>query len=609
MSLLAPLAALFALIIPVIVALYFLRVRRPEAPISSTLLWRRAVRDRQASVPWQRLRFSWLLLLQLIAALLVVAALVRPALTTHAALAPHTIVVVDDSMSMQATDVAPSRFEVARQKANSIVDQMTPAARVTLIALDDHPRVLASSTGAQQPLRDALDALHPSNGSADLQGALAVASSVAGSGAGTRMVLLSDGITDSLHAPLTLPFDLQYQPIGASGENLAISALDVVVQPGERDAVAHVDNLGRQRQSTSLEVRADGHLLDVRHLDLEPHGGRDVIVPLPAGAATVTATLTPHDALSVDDSATVDAAPGRTFAITLVTAHNVFLDHALRLRPDAKVTTITPEKYRPDPAVDMYVFDGFIPKTLPSQPYWLVGPPGNAALGVGGDVAPGHPRAATAADPLLHNVDLSDVHLARARDLRGSTFGRAVIDSQAGPLLLVRDSGPRAALLGFDVHDSDLPLRTAFPLLVDRISSFLLPESLPSRTHGPGELVQIQPQPGTTAVDVSKPDGSSAHFTTAGGQTVSFGDTDEVGMYSVTEERGGNRAPLHSRFAVNAFDPQRSSIAPHATLALSGTASAALVAAPSAPLDVWPWLAVALLGVLSVEWLVFHRGR
>ena len=608
MSLLAPLAGLFALTIPAIVALYFLRVRRPEVPISSTFLWRHAVRDRQASVPWQRLRFSWLLILQLVAALLLVAALVRPALNTHAALAPHTIVVVDDSMSMQATDVSPSRFEVARRRARDIVDQMTPGARVTLIALDDHPRVLASSTGDPNPLRGALDSLHTVNGGADLQGALAVAASVAGSGAGTRLVLLSDGITNSLRAPLTLPFDLQYKAIGASGENLAITALEVVVQPGERDAVAHVENLGRQRQSTSVEMRADGRLLDVRHVDVEPHGGRDVVVPLPAGASAVTATLTPHDALAVDDSATVDASPGRTFTITLVTAHDVFLDRALRLRSDARVTTITPQQYKPDPGVDMYVFDGFVPASLPSQPYWVVGPPAaNTSLGVGDAVAPGHARPATAGDPLLRNVDLSDVHVARTRDLRGSSFGRAVIDSAAGPLLLVRDASPRAALLGFDVHDSDLPLRTAFPLLVDRVSSFLLPESLPSRTHAPGELVQIAAQPDTTGVAVTKPDGTTVRFTSSAGQTISFGDTDEVGMYSVVAERGAKPA-MHSRFAVNAFDPQRSAIAPRSSLALSGTATAAQVAAPSAPSDLWPWIAAVLLGVLSLEWLVFHRA-
>lgn len=609
MTLLAPLGGLFALIVPAIVALYFLRVRRPEVSLSSTLLWRRALRDRQASVPWQRLRFSWLLVLQLLAALLLVLALMRPALTTHASLATNTIVVIDDSMSMQATDVSPSRFEVARQKARAIFDEMTAGTRVSLVAMDGHSRLLASSSGDPGPLRNALDRLHASNGGADLQGALAVAASTAGASEGARLVLLSDGITQGLRAPLTLPFGIDYQPIGVTAENMAVTALTIVAQPGERDAVAHVENLGRRRAASSLELRIDGRLVDLHHVDLEPHTGTDVVVPLPTGAGEVTATLSPHDALAVDDSATVAAQPGRTYRVELVTAHDVFLDRALRLRPDIALTTVTPDHYRPDPGVDMWVFDGFLPPSLPTQPHWVVAPPSSAALGVGDVVAGGHPRAATATDPVVSGIDLSSVHVARTRDLRTSTFGRAVIESEAGPLLLVRDSAPRAALLGFDIHDSDLPLRNAFPLLVNRVSRFLLPEDVAAREHGPGDLVQITPQNGVTAVTVTRPDGNSTALSAEPGRTLTFGDTDEVGLYAVREPRAGGQAALVSHFAVNAFDPLRSSIAPHSHLDLSGTATAAAVPAPAAQQDIWPWLAALLLAVLTLEWLVFHRAR
>lgn len=609
MSLLAPLAGLFGLIVPAIVALYFLRIRRPDVELSSTLLWRRALRDRQASVPWQRLRFSWLLVLQVIAALLLVLALMRPALTTRAALAANTIVIVDDSMSMQATDVSPSRFDVARQKARAIVDEMTSSTRVSLIAMDDRPRLLASSSGDPGPLRDALDRLQPSNGGADLQGALAVATSTAGAGQGARLVLLSDGVTNGLSAPVTAPFQLDYQPIGTSSENMAVTALTVVAAPGERDAVVHVENLGRGRAQTSVEVRVDGRLLDLRKVDLEPRAGRDVVVALPAHAGVVTATLTPHDALAIDDSASADAAPGRSYKVELVTRHDVFLDRALRLRPDFTLTTITPDKYKPDPSVDMWVLDGFLPPALPAQPYWVVAPPASAALGTGDVVAGGHPRAATAADPLVSGLDLSTVHVARTRDLRTSSFGRSVLESEAGPLLLVRDSAPRAALLGFDIHDSDLPLRNAFPLLVDRISRFLLPEDVQSRQHGPGDLVQITPETGVATVVVTKPDGSSASLAAEPGRILTFGDTDEVGLYMVSEQRGGGRAPLVNHFAVNAFDAVRSSIAPRADVGISGATGAATTVAPSAQQDVWPWLAAVLLAVLTLEWLVFHRAR
>ena len=147
MSLLAPTAAAFGLIVPVIVALYFLKVRRPQVPVSSTLLWRSLTRDRQASVPWQRLRFSWLLVLQLLAAMALVLALMRPAHSTPAPLAAHTILMVDTSAPMQTTDVHPSRFAEARRRAGCVIGSSKTSLFATLQSFKLHEESRSLSPG------------------------------------------------------------------------------------------------------------------------------------------------------------------------------------------------------------------------------------------------------------------------------------------------------------------------------------------------------------------------------------------------------------------------------------------------------------------------------
>ena len=61
-----------------LIALYLLRQKRPDMPVSSTLLWSKALADMRASTPFQKLRRNLLLLLQLLILAALVIALMRP---------------------------------------------------------------------------------------------------------------------------------------------------------------------------------------------------------------------------------------------------------------------------------------------------------------------------------------------------------------------------------------------------------------------------------------------------------------------------------------------------------------------------------------------------
>ena len=134
MNFLTPLAFILAITLPIIIAMYLLKLRRIEQEVSSTYLWQRMVRDVEANAPWQRLRRNLLLLLQLSFLLLLIFSLVRPFTWVAGRNSQATILILDTSASMAATDVPPSRLESAKRQAASIVSNLPEESRTTLIA-------------------------------------------------------------------------------------------------------------------------------------------------------------------------------------------------------------------------------------------------------------------------------------------------------------------------------------------------------------------------------------------------------------------------------------------------------------------------------------------
>src|SRR3972149_5110051 len=140
MGLLAPLPLIGLVAVPIIVAFYMLRLRRPEHPVSSTYLWQQLVRDVEANAPWQKLRRSLLLLLQLLLPGLLPLVVARPFSEHPAGLARDLVLVIDASASMSATDVFPDRLTAAKRIAREQLAPVPSDGRGSLIAAGDTAR-------------------------------------------------------------------------------------------------------------------------------------------------------------------------------------------------------------------------------------------------------------------------------------------------------------------------------------------------------------------------------------------------------------------------------------------------------------------------------------
>ena len=98
-------------------------------------------------------------------AILVIAA-ARPALAMEVPNEPTVVLAFDTSLSMEATDVSPSRLVAAREAAHRFIEVVPAGVRVGLVAFDQTARVVIPPTTSKTVLDRAVDRLSLGEGTA-----------------------------------------------------------------------------------------------------------------------------------------------------------------------------------------------------------------------------------------------------------------------------------------------------------------------------------------------------------------------------------------------------------------------------------------------------------
>ncbi len=638
MNFLAPGAFFLGLLLPVIVAMYLLRLRRIEREVSSTFLWRKMVRDVEANAPWQKLRANLLMILQLLFLAALIFALARPFQWAEGAGGEAAIIVLDTSASMAATDVAPNRIESAKQRARQLVDELPGTSRVTIIEAGREARVLLSSSLDRRLAHLAIEQVQAGSGGSDMAISLELASAIASRQPGTEIIVLSDGNVE-LPQRITIRGTLRYIPFGLSGENTAVSLITLQPTPGGASLTAFVQvtNYGAEPSSPSLSLWADGQIINNVQMEAIPPGGQRNLIEegLPPETAMVEAVLLSAagaDNLPLDDHAVAIRPQSEPIPVTLVTQGNRFIETALGLLPGVALTqqdpetllgtgSETPAPAQAQPAGDppaLIIYDNTIPDTLPTTGSLLfIAPPRSTDyFTTTGTVDTPRPRIVDSSDPLVQNLSLSEVSILDAVQIPLPDWAVPVVSGELSdgtntPLLMRGEvNGQRIAVLAFDFRRSDLQLQVAFPLLWANMIDWLAPgagSAVPEQV-APGETLIFNAPEGAQSAAITRPDGSTVQVQAQNGR-FAFADTTQLGAYRLQFQPAEPDNPQEAAFAVNLFAPQESSLEPAANLPnLQGDSETAAGGALRSMREWWRPLALLALGLLVGEWLVYQRA-
>src|SRR2546421_586324 len=326
------------LLVPLVgtlIILYLLKMRRKDFRVPATFLWPHQTFEIRANSLFQKLKFSWLLLLQLLALTLTVIALARPQVRSSSLTGSVTVLVIDTSASMSATDIKPSRLAAALAAANKVIDSARPGDKISLIEAGPTPRVLSPLSNDVGRMRMALSSVKATDAANDVGEALRLASSLVSREHSSRIILLSDGVFPEITDFAPGKAEVVFNRIGSSDQNTAISALGVTDTTQGPQIFCSLKNYGKILDAGVLNIYVDGRLANSRKVEIPPHGSNGQTFSAPPSAKVIEAKFKNEDFLQADNYA-VALRGSATLNILLVGKGDLFLERALSL--DSRVS-------------------------------------------------------------------------------------------------------------------------------------------------------------------------------------------------------------------------------------------------------------------------------
>jgi hypothetical protein len=655
------LGKLFAIFGGVMVALYILRLRRRRVAVPFSPLWSRVVVDKQASSLFSALRRVGSLLVQLAVIALVVLALGDPKVGSLAGCVHedekpppprHALLVIDASASMATVEGGRTRLELAKKKAHELVDRLAvhPSQRVMVVQLDVATEPLSLWTSDAATLHAAVDAVAP-DGARDtptaVQELMSLARDALRDRSGAETLLVSDFAFDAPPKAELEAIHLHAFPIGGAADNIGIESFNV--RPYLDDRLAYVAFYALRNEaarpvpaslfiyanpkgSSEADFAAPQRLIHTERVVLPANDTlRGHIQELKFAGSRVFARLVVdsadpmRDAFPRDDVAFAVVPERKTLNVQLVSDGNLFLNAALFLRENVKLTTVTPADYRGPAGYDVTVVDGAEVDLEQPGNYVLFAPPPSKSLVVKGVLSAPEITKVDKKHPLSRHVGFADVNALEALVYAPEKKDEVVVSAQGGvPLVFARTvpdpkGARRYVVVAFDLRKSLFPMSYGFPIfVVNALSSFSAEaEGLvqPNRAGVPLALelvaqAQDGPASGTQeagAIAVRGPDLDAAAAAAAGIAARRVGDRVHVTLPRLGIWELGN-GPSAVPVAVNLLSPDESRIVPRPPELAAWAAP--VFEPPKENLwlrDFWRVLLLVALAVVVVEWATWHR--
>ena len=631
MQFLNPAAFYLLGVIPIVVALHFLKLRRYTRLVPSILFWRSTAEDRRANVPFQRLRNLLLPLLQVLFLLLLIVSVARPALRRPGFMPGKAILIVDNSASMSSKEMGQTRLALAKQEARQYVEAVSASGGMMLMvtnSADTH--IQHAFTTDTSKLRQAIERIAQTHAPRNLRPVFDAATRYANSPQ-DKIVFISGTFEDL--PDISLP--TQEIGVGGSAENVGIVRFSVEMFADRYEALIGIRNFTDTPRELDVQLSVETVPLDDRTVSIPPGKTTSVLFSGdPSGLAgkVLSGHLDVDDDFPLDDRAWAFLSAVPSLRILLVSDNRKsLLSDLLKSYGDhVKLSVVDPADYHGTGDADVAIFDGGTlagraaignSSEVASGTAWVFIAPGDNlpfvredAPSVETERTPMRVIKVDGNHPLMESVSLQGLQVSESMHRVLPLWGHSLVETEKGALIwLGSRADARILVFEFDAFNPEI---STFALTVPDGPQFIYQcltwfeagtaplQPLASQGSGTrhafrtGDQVRVALTRRGRTFHVQKPDARMVEL-----DSPIFTETDQIGVYTLfAEDR------QLERFTVNLLNATESALSHSPTTAVTDPSMDVKGGLQPMAQEVWRWFAFAALLLLLLEWWFYHRN-
>ena len=650
-----------------LVVIYLIRPNYQQKFVSSTYIWQKSLKYRKKRVPINKLRNIILIILQILILITAALLLTQPFIPAdETVIYPEKIVIIDASGSMLASvegDTAyNTRFDRAVAQVSTLAkDVMTENGSITVILANDNPSILVNGVGAEELARvmDSLDSLvehrdiyfNPtgcSYGQADMDTAIDIAQAALNENPYSEVVLFTG--TDyvdkgGINVINVADYDEWNAAVldvrATTVENFYSFDVDAACYGKDYDVVVKCVFSGvNENPDNYLILTARVWLLDdeVKTITfpIAPDGADYTIFNETQQGVESTNTETiysyhsltvellrgsdrtsPNDSLSVDNSYNVYGGEKPTVRIqyssAILNSMTASVLGALRSSVSSRWNVTIREDAATNPATsgyDMYVFEDFVPSSLPKDGVIILFSPDKAndlGITIGNEQMMSGGLFGVGGSSLLNFVQPEDIYVTKYRriTINDGDF-RTILyvgsSAQTGdPMLFVKNKGEeQIAIFSFNVNFSLVSMEFyAFVPLMYNLFNYFIPSTFVNYLYEVNDTVQLNARYNELTLELA--DGTVEQLT-------EFPYDLKVttpGYYATTEKWLTSERPVTKYFYVKMPSSQSNIVRQEDSLKHLDI----VAPQPKSDMSLIVYFAAVIVGLLFVEWWLQNRDK